>query len=46
MNSYNVSRIVMGWTPPENLVMAKKQAAPRTCANWGGMWPCVIWKQS
>jgi hypothetical protein len=38
MNWYNDSPIAMGWTPPKGLVMVKRQAAPRTCAIWGGMW--------
>jgi hypothetical protein len=46
MNQYNVSRTIMGQTPPKSLVMAKRLAAPRTCAIRGGMWPWLIWKQS
>jgi len=43
---YNASPTIMGRTPPEGLVMAKRWFAPSTHAIWGGMWPYVIWKQS
>ncbi len=46
VNWYNVSPIAMGQTPPKGLVMVKRQATPKTCAIWGGMQPCAIWKQS
>jgi hypothetical protein len=38
--------MTMGQTPPKGLVMAKRQATPRTCVIWHGMWYCVIWNQS
>jgi hypothetical protein len=43
VNQYNVSPTIMGQTPPTSLVMAKRQAPPRTHAIWNGMWPCAIW---
>ncbi len=46
MNQHNVPPIVMGWTPLEGLVMAKKHVAPRTHAIRGGLWPLAIWEQS
>lgn len=33
--------MVMGWTSLEGLVMAKRQATPRTYAIWHGMWLCA-----
>ncbi len=45
VNWYNVSLIVIGWTPFKGLIMVKKWATPRTCAIWGGMWPCVKWNK-
>jgi hypothetical protein len=46
MNQYNVYVITMWQIPREGFVKVKRQVAPRTCAIWCGMWPCVIWKQS
>jgi hypothetical protein len=37
---------IMEETPFEDLVMVKKQVAPRTNPIQGGMWPCAMWKQS
>jgi hypothetical protein len=46
MNQYYISCIIMGQTPPKDLVMAKRQTTPKTCAIWHGMSPCMIWEQS
>jgi len=43
--SIQCSPIVMGQISPQGLVMAKRQAAPRTCAIWGEMWPYAIWNK-
>jgi hypothetical protein len=37
MSQYNVSFIVMGQIPPKGMVMAKRWAAPKMHAIWGGM---------
>jgi hypothetical protein len=36
----------MGQTTLKGLVMAKKQATPKTCVIQSGMWPLTIWEQS
>jgi hypothetical protein len=46
MSQYYISFIIMGQTPPKDLIMAKRRATPKTCAIRHGMWPCMIWKQS
>jgi hypothetical protein len=46
MSWYNGSMTIMKQTPPKSLVMAMKQASPRTYTIQYGMWYCMIWQQS
>ncbi len=46
VNGNNISFTTMEHTPPERLIMVKRQATPRTFAIWHGMWYCAICEQS
>jgi len=45
MGWHSVSPNTMGWIPLKGLVMAKRQATPRTCVIWGGMWLLAMWNK-